>query len=148
MLTNGLTGTTDATATTAPNRPDCQPDPPDPATHPGAPDSESSRPTIHQRSGGPLLTRHFICTIGTSSQPQPPQLTPVRSTNGSTPTSPRQATVIATTTAAGTLAMGPVVGALAPRRAIEVAGLVVAATVASSAAAYAAHLFIDVAGDA
>jgi hypothetical protein len=49
--------------------------------------------------------------------------------------------VVATTTAAGTLAMGPVVGALAPRRAIQVAGLVVAATVASSAAAYAAHLF-------
>jgi hypothetical protein len=49
--------------------------------------------------------------------------------------------VVATTTAAGTLAMGPVVGALAPRRAIQVAGLVVGATVASSAAAYAAHLF-------
>ena len=41
--------------------------------------------------------------------------------------------MVATTTAAGTLAMGPVVGALAPRRAIQVAGLVVAATVASSA---------------
>ena len=87
------------------------------------------------------LTRHFICTIGTSSEPQPPQMTPVRSTNGSTPTSPRQASVVATTTAAGTLAMGPIVGALAPRLAIQVAGLVVAATVASSAAAYAAHLF-------
>src|SRR5215207_948981 len=47
------------------------------------------------------LTSHFTCTVGISSQPQPPQTTPVRSTNGSTPTSPRQAGVVATTTALG-----------------------------------------------
>ena len=44
--------------------------------------------------------------------------------------------------------MGPVVGALAPRRAIQVAGLAVAARVASSAAVYAAYLFKARADDA
>jgi hypothetical protein len=41
------------------------------------------------------LTRHFTCTIGTSREPQPPQMTPVRSTNGSTPTYSRPSLTMA-----------------------------------------------------
>ena len=60
--------------------------------------------------------------IATSSQPQSPQMTPVRSTNGSTPTSPRQASR-SLRPAAGTLVDAPVTPASARRARTEMEGM-------------------------
>ena len=68
MLTNGLTGTTEATATTTPNTSIVNrvalPLPPTQAHQV----DESSRPTIRPHSGDPLLTRCFV-VAGTGFEP-------------------------------------------------------------------------------
>src|SRR5215203_6190319 len=85
VLTNRLTGTTEATATTATNTEILRP--PAPAGQPPSrahPKANLLAIPIRPRSGDPFLTSHFTCTITLSRGLQPPQLTPLRSTNGST----------------------------------------------------------------
>jgi hypothetical protein len=56
MLTNGLTGTTDATVTTAPNTSDSQPTAPTAPPTQVHPTANLPATTIRPRSGDPLLT--------------------------------------------------------------------------------------------